>query len=99
MKSGFDTVEIWSQRGNEKEFARLANVTRLPYCDNRPNAVPTVAGQRDYYAYFLEKTRWPAPSAPPPPCWCKAWPTLRLPGRAPPTSTPRKADLLVPPFL
>ena len=57
VKSGFDAVELWSQRGEEKEFARLATVTHLPYFDNRPNAILTQAEQRNYYAYFLKKNK------------------------------------------
>jgi hypothetical protein len=55
VKSGFDAVELWSKRGEEKEFTRLATVTHLPYFDNRPNTTPAQAEQRDYYAYFLKK--------------------------------------------
>lgn len=55
VKSGFDAVEIWSQRDGEKDATRLATVTHLPYFDNRPNAVPAQAEQRSYYAYFLKK--------------------------------------------
>jgi len=55
VKSGFDAVEIWCQRDGEKEAARLATVTHLPYFDNRPNVVPAQAEQRNYYAYFLKK--------------------------------------------
>ena len=55
LKSGFDAVEIWSQREGEKEATRLATVTHLPYFDNRPNLLPTQAEQRNYYAFFLKK--------------------------------------------
>lgn len=54
-KNGYDAVEIWCCRTGEKEFSRLATVTHLPYFDNRPNAQPAVAEQRDYYAYYLKK--------------------------------------------
>ena len=57
VKSGFDAVEIWSQREGEKEASRLATVTHLPYFDNRPNAQPAVAEQRSYYAFFLKKNQ------------------------------------------
>ena len=55
VKHGFDAVEIWCCRADEKEATRLATVTHLPYFDNRPNAVPAQAEQRDYYAFFLKK--------------------------------------------
>lgn len=55
IKSGFDAVELWSQRGEEKEFTRLATVTHLPYFDNRPNTTTAQAEQRNYHAYFMKK--------------------------------------------
>ncbi len=55
VKHGFDAVEIWCCRADEKEATRLATVTHLPYFDNRPNAVPAQAEQRDYYAFYLKK--------------------------------------------
>ncbi|MDB5267544.1 MAG: hypothetical protein JWP58_584 [Hymenobacter sp.] len=55
VKNGFDAIQIWCCRTGEKEFTPLATVTHLPYFDNRPNADPAVAEQRDYYAYYLKK--------------------------------------------
>lgn len=54
VKNGFDALETWCCRTGKKEFTRLATVTHLPYFDNRPNAEPAVAEQRDYYAYYLK---------------------------------------------
>ena len=54
-KHGFDAVEIWCQRAPEPEPTRLATVTHLPYFDNRPNAAPAQAEQRNYFAYYLLK--------------------------------------------
>lgn len=54
-KAGHQGIHLFSRRGPETEFTFLGADTYSPYLDTRPNLTPSQAGQRDYYAFFMDR--------------------------------------------
>ncbi len=52
-KAQSNGIHIWSRRGGEEAFSFLAQCSRSPFRDRRPNLVEGVPERREYYAFYI----------------------------------------------